>query len=132
MPCTGNSSEFCGGPDRIQIFMGPNPPRAVILPAGWEFTILCAQDSPDRLFVNTLIAGPELAATDTPAACVGFCADKGFTKAAVEGGDECYCGNEFRVPPTEISFGFCRLPCQGAPGVPCGGVFGAQVYELSS
>ncbi|TCD62192.1 hypothetical protein EIP91_007250 [Steccherinum ochraceum] len=129
MTCTGSDNETCGGPDRIQIFAGLTPPAAV-LPSGWSLTILCAQDSAARMFTDTLIAGQALAATDTPAACTAFCAERGFTKAGVEGGDECYCGTAFREPPTEITFDHCLLPCQGAPALSCGGMFAIQLYEL--
>ncbi|KAK7688420.1 hypothetical protein QCA50_008793 [Cerrena zonata] len=128
--CTGNSSETCGAGDLIEVFQGPDPPRAAQLPAGWSAfaDAPCAQDSAARMFTNTLIAGPVLAATDTPAACVAFCIDNGFTKAGVEGGDECYCGTEFREVPEAIEPTLCNLPCQGAPGISCGGNFAIQLY----
>ena len=84
------------------------------------------------MFTDTFIAGPILAATDTPAACVGLCAQMGFTKAGVEGGDECYCGTEFREAPQALSEDRCDLPCQGALGVLCGGNFAIQLYVFSS
>ncbi|TCD62189.1 hypothetical protein EIP91_007247 [Steccherinum ochraceum] len=133
MRCTGNSSEVCGAGDLIQVFQGPNPPRAAQLPTGWSTfsDAPCAQDSAARMFTDTLIAGPLLAGTDTPAACVQFCEGKGFTKAGVEGGDECYCGTEIRAAPQALDPSQCNLPCQGAIGVKCGGDFAIQLYELS-
>ena len=80
------------------------------------------------MFTDTLIAGPELASTDTPAACVNFCIERGFTKAGVEGGDECYCGTEFRTTPEAVDPALCDLPCQGAIGTTCGGNFVIQLY----
>ncbi|TCD64929.1 hypothetical protein EIP91_003426 [Steccherinum ochraceum] len=133
MVCTGNSSEVCGAPNLIQVFQGPDPPRAAQLPAGWHVfaDTPCAQDSAARMFTDTLIAGPGLAASDTPAACVAFCAGLGFTKAGVEGGDECYCGTEFRSTPQALDPSLCTFPCQGAIGVTCGGDFAIELFELS-
>lgn len=133
MFCTGNSSETCGAGNLIEVFAGPDPPRAAQLPAGWSIfaDAPCAQDSAARMFTDTFIAGPELAATDTPAACTALCAGMGFTKAGVEGGDECYCGTEFRVTPQVLDPSECSLPCQGAIGTTCGGNFAIQLYVSS-
>ncbi|THH23271.1 hypothetical protein EUX98_g7909 [Antrodiella citrinella] len=133
MPCTRGGGT-CGGPGLIEVFAGPDPPHAAQLPAGWSiFTAApCAQDSAARMFTDTLIAGPELAATDTPAACVAFCIANEFTKAGVEGGDECYCGTEFRATPEALDPSECDLPCQGAPGTLCGGNFAIQLYTSST
>jgi len=133
MPCTGNETETCGGPNRIEVFFGPFPPRAAQLPSGWSVfnSAVCAQDSVARMFTDTLIAGPTLASIDTPAACVQFCIDAGFDKAGVEGGDECYCGSEFRESPQALDPSECNLPCQGAPGVTCGGNFAIQLYTTA-
>ena len=130
MTCAGNSSESCGGPGLIQVFAGPNPPRAAQLPPGWSAfaDAPCAQDSAARMFTDTLIAGPALAATDTPAACVNFCVANGFDKAGVEGGDECYCGSTFRDTPHALDPSQCNLSCQGAIGITCGGNFAIQLY----
>ncbi|KAL0948997.1 hypothetical protein HGRIS_009096 [Hohenbuehelia grisea] len=133
MACTGNSSETCGAGDHMEAFQGPNPPRAAQLPAGWSAfaDAPCARDSAARMFVDTFIAGPLLAATNTPAACVDLCIQNGFDKAGVEGGDECYCGTEFRSAPELIDQGECNQPCQGAPGIFCGGNFAIQLYLTS-
>ena len=133
MPCAGNSSETCGSADFITIFEGPNPPRAAQLPPNWSeyWWASCAQDSPQRIFTDTFIAGPELAAINTPAACVNLCAQKGYKMAGVEGGDECYCGNAFRVTPVSLPMDDCNLPCQGAIGTTCGGNFTIQLYNSS-
>lgn len=132
MPCTGDSSETCGGAGFIEVFQGPDPPLARQLPSGWDvfFDVPCAQDSQARMFTDTLIAGPLLASDDTPARCVEFCDERGFTLAGVEGGDECYCGTEFREPPVPLDGEQCDLPCQGAIGVTCGGNFAIQLYKL--
>ena len=133
MRCPTNSNEFCGAGNRIKIYQGPNPPRAAQLPSGWSiFTPApCARDSTVRMFTDTLAAGPILADIDTPAACVSFCIQRGFTKAGVEGGDGCYCGNTFKDVPIALDSSQCNLPCQGAPGVTCGGNFAIQLYVSS-
>ena len=130
MTCAGNSAEKCGGPGLIEVFVGPNPPLAAQLPAGWSVyaPAPCAQDSAARMFTDTLIAGPTLASTDTPANCVNYCIANGFSKAGVEGGDECYCGNTFRATPQALDPSQCNLPCQGAIGINCGGIFAIQLY----
>ena len=131
MPCAANSSETCGGADAIEIFAGfPLPAH---LPTGWSAysPAPCAQDSTERMFTDTLIAGPLLAATDTPANCINFCIANGYSKAGVEGGDECYCGTTFRDTPEALDQSLCNLPCQGAIGITCGGNFAIQLYTSS-
>ncbi|KAH8104853.1 hypothetical protein BXZ70DRAFT_922739 [Cristinia sonorae] len=133
MPCTGDANQTCGSGGFMQIFQGPfiGPPAAQ-LPSTWNriLDIPCAQDTPAHtLFTNTLIAGAALAATDSPAACVGFCDQRGFRFAGLEGGDECYCGTGFSRSIVGLDRESCNLPCQGAPGLKCGGVLAIQLYS---
>ena len=133
MTCTGNSTETCGGPGLMELFAGPNPPRQARPFFGWSVyaPAPCAQDSAARMFTDTLAAGATLARANSPIACTFFCAQQGYTKAGVEGGDECYCGTTFRETPQPLDPSQCNLPCAQAIGTTCGGNFAIQLYTVS-
>ncbi|CAG8746658.1 9658_t:CDS:2, partial [Acaulospora colombiana] len=103
MTCSGDSSQTCGGPDAINIYVkdsyayttGP----ASVLPSynGYDVT-QCWQDASNN---RILKQGP---ATSIPydqmtaQKCVDGCAAAGFSSAGVEYGGECYCDN-VTLPP---------------------------------
>lgn len=87
----------------------------------------CAQDD-DGL---PTLASPfpyQLAQEDvSSASCNHFCDERGSTVAALQNGDECWCGE---IADT-INFGLesaCDTPCAAFPGEKCGGTNGLSVY----
>jgi hypothetical protein len=80
MPCAGDASEACGGPDRLTVYtsFSTNPG-----PAGWT-SLGCYTDSVQARTLTVLeqVAG----GTDamTPEACTSTCAGAGYKYAGVE------------------------------------------------
>ncbi|KAF7355836.1 WSC-domain-containing protein [Mycena venus] len=56
---------------------------------GWYTAIPCATDTPSRVLADAYITSSN---TNTPLSYTQQCFSLGFTYAAVEYGDECYCG----------------------------------------
>ncbi|CAG8772051.1 7373_t:CDS:2, partial [Acaulospora colombiana] len=109
MACTGDSSQQCGGPDAINIYVKDNyqyttGPASVLDiyndSAGWR--LLKHQPT-------TPIPGDEM----TVQKCVDACQASGFTSAGVEYGRECYCDNVTYPPGQSQDMGECFMPCTG-------------------
>ncbi len=89
MPCAGDSTELCGGPDAINVYYNPSiVPATVNLPAGWSNYGVVSEGYGGRALTYTLWASP----TNTIESCSNGCVAAGFTIAGMEYSDECYCG----------------------------------------
>ncbi|KAK7059963.1 hypothetical protein R3P38DRAFT_2838754 [Favolaschia claudopus] len=130
VPCTGNANLICGATSRIQVYNTSLTPPSALIPANWKpYGTGCSTDTPDRVFANVASAGGSFAVTNTPAACIAHCENFNYTKAGVEFGSECYCGDDWNgAPPADTPMASCNTPCSGAPGTICGGPWAIQVY----
>jgi hypothetical protein len=89
MPCAGDESQNCGGPNAIFVYTNPNPPPAVnALPAGWSAKGCIAEpnggralafDATSQLRVSTL----------TNEICSQACFELGYSIAGTEYGSQC-------------------------------------------
>ncbi|KAK1227045.1 Cell wall integrity and stress response component 2 [Marasmius sp. AFHP31] len=83
----------------------------------------CFVDTPQRTLPTQL----DVWGNNTVEFCIDQCDRKGFTYAAVEYGDQCFCGNTFD-PSTPHSTG-CNMTCAANPNEICGGTYASNVYE---
>jgi hypothetical protein len=120
MACQGNSAEYCGGPNAMQIYRGtPNTPHLTS-----PFTNgACATDNANnvRILTGAYYTSPTL----TPASCKVLC--QGFTYYGVEYSNECYCGNSF--PASTLLSSGCNMPCAGDSTQTCGGSNALNIYN---
>ncbi|KAJ6491215.1 WSC domain-containing protein, partial [Mycena vulgaris] len=128
MPCAGDATITCGAGWRVQHHAHTSRQRCTI----WLETLRHHHFSP-RLREPRLrqrSAGDVLASTNTPAACMSYCAKLGYSMSGVEYGSECYCGNTWTnsAPPADIPASSCNMPCSGAPGTTCGRFWAIQIY----
>ncbi len=125
-PCTGNSSQICGGGNRMTIMsLGQPEIRAapIALPevGDWKYQG-CYQDNVNQsrvffwqnFFPNVM----------TPQMCLDRCADFGYMAAGLEYGQECYCGDPQNIivqksPKKDEKE--CNIPCAGNSSALCGG-----------
>ncbi|ETN45954.1 uncharacterized protein HMPREF1541_00136 [Cyphellophora europaea CBS 101466] len=122
MPCGGNSTEACGGPNRLNVFHNdaitakPTGPATNAGPPGWGF-VGCYTDS------NMTVAN-----------CVAVCAANGYTISGVEYSGECYCGNTFSNggAPAPDGLAGCNMICNGNSSEYCGGPNRLDVYVLGA
>lgn len=88
--CSGNSTEICGGPDRLNLYTRRQAPE------GWS-SLGCYTDSVNA---RTLASRQFPAGDLTPESCLASCRSAGFVYAGTEYGGECVC--MFFYVPREI------------------------------
>ena len=118
MPCSGNSAEICGGPNRLSVYnlttyTPPSIPAAV---AGYAYQG-CYQEVPGRL-----LPGPNYSNTtaNTVEMCVGFCQGKGYAVAGLEYARQCFCGNVLPTSAVSVPSAQCNMLCTGNAKEYCG------------
>ncbi|KAI0202726.1 WSC domain-containing protein [Astrocystis sublimbata] len=129
-PCSGDSSETCGGDTEINIYMDP--------------TFKCLEEqndiseySPVGCWTDESSQGKALfyrqdnldSKTLTTEKCLKSCLKGGFPFAGTEYGGECYCGvvigngTSLATDPST-----CNVPCNGNKGETCGGPGRLSLY----
>lgn len=90
MPCVGNSTDVCGGPNRLTVFGngGPLPPGLSTNPgpAGWT-SAGCFTDNDNARALTGPMVVPGGGGVLTVAVCTSRCS--GYQLAGVEYGGEC-------------------------------------------
>jgi hypothetical protein len=134
MACAGNSSEACGGPNRLTVFSNPGGgPKTDPGSNGWGY-IGCYTDSTAARTLTTGMAVNGGASSMTVNSCLTACKGSGFTYAGVEYANECYCGNAISNgggPASDGSAG-CSMTCAGNSSEFCGGSNRLNVYQLGA
>ncbi|KAJ6596722.1 WSC domain-containing protein [Mycena sp. CBHHK59/15] len=131
LPCSGNSSEICGGSQSLNVYQNADRPftigNATVLPQyGQWFATGCIEENifqNQRLLPNkpkTPIPTEEM----TVERCIDGCEAAGYNTAGLEYGQECHCRNVTEPTPSgwESTSPFeCDLPCLGNATEICGG-----------
>jgi hypothetical protein len=120
-PCSGNSAQFCGGPNLIQIYKGTPSPQNVTTSSFTNGG--CVADNNNN--VRTLPVPITSSNSMTPASCKASCV--GYTYYGVEYGQECWCGNTFAAG-TVVSYS-CSYACTGDSTQICGGSNALNMYN---
>lgn len=152
MPCYGNASETCGGPNRLNVYDFNNAISALPTsttssstskasasatatgPAlsGWT-SLGCYTDSVGTRTLNTQIYSIP-GASMTVELCTAACLAAGFKLAGVEYAGECYCDNAFQNGggPAPDGNALCNMACNGNTAETCGGPNRLNVYSYTS
>ncbi|KAK3322262.1 WSC domain-containing protein [Apodospora peruviana] len=120
-PCTGNSSQTCGGSNKISVYQDPTFLPTDEVDVDDYAALGCWTDDSDY---GRALAYPQdqlSADTMTSEKCLKACRDGGFPFAGTEYGGECWCGvvignDTYSAPSTE-----CNTPCKGDSSETCGG-----------
>ncbi|KAI8231964.1 WSC domain-containing protein [Colletotrichum sp. SAR 10_99] len=118
MLCSGNSTEYCGGGNFINVYKSSAVPKtASAVPAGWTGQG-CLKDNVlgRALGVGMAVAGGP--ASMTVESCVAACSAAGYQIAGVEYSQECWCDNQIR------NGGVLTLPTDG-----CNMLYRGNTYE---
>lgn len=85
----------------------------------------CFKDAPERDLVrDTYMITNEM----TVEMCLAHCKQGNYEYAAVQAGNQCFCGNSYgRYGPSNA----CTLKCLGNQGQNCGGDYANDVYSVS-
>ncbi|KAK1231928.1 hypothetical protein PQX77_004947 [Marasmius sp. AFHP31] len=148
MPCAGNTSQFCGGPNRLNVYNytgtdlppvaggggggvgGGNAVAPVTsgLPSPWKYTACYVDNAHGRIFETVIPAS----ATNTVQSCISACSSKNFTVAGMEYGQECYCGNRLVNGAVTAPEAQCNMGCAGNSTQACGGPARVSVYSAGN
>jgi hypothetical protein len=129
MACKGNSSEICGGSSRLSVYNFTSYVYPQIVPSVGAYTQpACFTDSQAARGLSSY----SFASTTsmTVETCVTGCQAKGYVKAGVEFGSECYCGNTLATTSTPVGISDCMASfCTGNLTEFCGGGKRLLVYS---
>ena len=107
MTCSGDTTETCGGPNRMSIYskgalQGFQPPTAqkTGLPGSWTYQGCLIDNALTHTFPYQMINSNNNSAT----ACLKQCSDYGYMSGGMEYGDECYCGDYTDVINAGLGF----------------------------
>ncbi|CAG5137745.1 uncharacterized protein ALTATR162_LOCUS191 [Alternaria atra] len=156
MPCNGDQTEMCGGPDRLTFFRfytggestvsattsptaSPTAsqatsatkttsavPVATGLPEGFEYKG-CYVDGPGFRIVNYQQPDDQ---SMTIASCASKCAKAGYEIAAMEYSYQCFCDNTVRMGGKPASSeSECNTKCAGNQDETCGGPNRMSIYS---
>jgi len=123
-PCSGNSSEICGGSCINSVYMVSPPVTSPIMTLE-----ACSADCEDgrditgAYFYNVDCMTIEL--------CGYICYVLDFLYAAPQNGDSCFCGNSYGSQGL-LNDSDCSMPCVSNTNQTCGGACANQVYKLSA
>jgi len=146
MVCSGNSSEFCGGPDRLNVYnyTGTNLPTTTNpggggggggggssvlpvlanLPSGWSYNACWVDNANGRVLQTELPDNQALTVEN----CIASCSAQGFTLAGLEFSVQCFCGNNLVNGAVIAPQGDCNMACSGSSTEACGGPNRLSVY----
>ncbi|KAK1462132.1 WSC domain-containing protein [Colletotrichum melonis] len=131
MLCSGNSSEYCGGPNRINVYQASAKPKTPsVLPSGWTDKG-CLKDNVlgRALTVNVDVVGGTQ--NMSVGGCISACIASGYPVAGVEYSQECWCDSQIRNGGVAASDG-CDMPCKGNTAEFCGGSNRLNIYASGS
>ncbi|KUJ12265.1 uncharacterized protein LY89DRAFT_738058 [Mollisia scopiformis] len=136
MTCSGNSSEVCGGPNRLTVFWnGKNPPPGPSTDPGtlgYGFLGCYTEGTNGRALTHgQTVTGGQPATT--VALCIQTCKNLGYTLAGVEYADECYCDNTIQNAATIAPEGIsgCNMLCAGNSSEYCGAGNRLDIYKFN-
>ncbi|KAG8773868.1 hypothetical protein FRC16_005274, partial [Serendipita sp. 398] len=124
MPCGGDATQSCGGPNGIFVYQRGEPEQP---PAGpsvlqtygdWAIQGCFLDSAADRsLPVGMgITGGPGAMSVE---ACCDACQGAGYSYSGLEYSGECFCGNTITAPRAIDNR--CNMPCYGKPTEICGG-----------
>ncbi|KAL2134895.1 hypothetical protein VTI74DRAFT_10530 [Chaetomium olivicolor] len=146
MTCNGNSSEFCGGPNRLNVYnfggqynptatssatpgpssaggnpqpAGPSQPQTV---GNYDWYGCRTEATNMRALSAATFASDDM----TLEACQAYCS--AYTYFGVEYARECYCGNSFNTGSVSAPDADCSMTCAGNPNNYCGAGNRLSVY----
>ncbi len=145
MPCNGNSSEYCGGSNRLDVYKfgaatsststisssasttsttSTSTSSATSLPTGWKY-IGCYIDNADgHILLNQQ---PDNAAL-TVESCVQTCKGLGYGVAGMEYSSQCFCDNFLHNGGNLTTDADCNMACSGNASEKCGAGNRMSIY----
>jgi len=130
--CAGNSTDICGGVNRISVYQDTSfvPDHIVDVSGNYTEVGCFSEPSNQRAIQGSVVVSSSM----TVDFCTETCASMGFPFAGVEFADECYCGNGLANGTAPVADATCTtdsLKCAGDPTLKtfCGGADLLIVYH---
>ena len=147
----GNSTEYCGGPNRLNVYQNSNPVKptstttsstttsptatslpttgtAHNLPTGWQYNGCYIDQAQGRILSYQANDNVNL----TIESCVATCTAQGYTVAGVEYGVQCFCDNFLRNGAALTSASDCNVNCGGDSTEKCGAGNRMSIYSTGT
>ncbi|KAH9476860.1 Glucan endo-1,3-alpha-glucosidase agn1 [Psilocybe cubensis] len=123
--CSGDSNQKCGGSWTLNVYTksAVTPPFS----SAWALAG-CFVDADSRMLRGYSVTLPNTLTVET---CTNICNGAGYIMAAVEYGQECYCGSQIYKDGGAgvlVDAGQCNVACSGNAGQKCGGGWRANLY----
>jgi len=142
MTCAGNSSEYCGGPNRLNLYnyttgstssggggttggggTGSGGTGSPSLPGTWTYAA-CYVDN-----ANGRVLGDEYDNNGmTVENCINYCIEGNYTLAGIEYSTQCFCGDVMVNGAAQAPASSCSMACGGNSAEICGGPNALSVY----
>ncbi|KAJ7491666.1 WSC domain-containing protein [Mycena galericulata] len=135
LPCSGNSNESCGGPNRFRLnifWSGAQPPPPPLFPASigqWVF-LGCYSHNVDGQR-RALIDAVGVSGQVSLGTCTTACFDAGMPFSGAESADQCFCGTAVVNGDVSLPLSDCNMPCVGNISEFCGGPNVLTMYHYS-
>ncbi|KAF7193724.1 WSC domain-containing protein [Pseudocercospora fuligena] len=137
MVCNGNSSEFCGAGNRLNLYAsGTYVPstkpanKAPPKPVNW-LSLGCYSDNVASRSLRYGQQVPGGSQNMTNQNCINVCLSQGYTIAGTEYSGECFCDNDFQGNSGPVTDGRCNMNCYGNDAEICGGPNGLSAYQFN-
>jgi len=150
MTCDGNNLEYCGGPNRLDMYTGAattptttagggggmTTPVSVTgtggatgIPASWKYDGCYVDNLDGRILLNQQPDNQAL----TAESCVNTCIGLGYTIAGMEYGVQCFCDNAIHNGGAlATNQADCSTPCPGNAAEMCGAGNRMNVYNTGT
>ncbi|KAH7906672.1 copper radical oxidase-like protein [Hygrophoropsis aurantiaca] len=147
MTCVGNSSEYCGGPNRLNLYnytgtLPSTPPAnggggasdsgggatnvspvSSGLPSSWTYGACYVDNANGRALGNEYDNN-----SVTVESCIAHCVSSNYTLAAIEYSTQCFCGDYLTNGAAKAPEADCNMACGGNANEACGGPNRLSVY----
>ena len=141
MPCNGNATQICGGPNRLSVFVFGNgnvttapsatatattPAPTIVataLPTGWAYRGCYSEGTEGRALLNQQ---PD-SQSNTVENCVATCVGLSYGIAGLEFGAQCFCDNFVHNGAAAAAESDCNMACPGNTGQNCGAGMHASI-----
>ncbi|BFZ57336.1 hypothetical protein PYCC9005_004388 [Savitreella phatthalungensis] len=131
MPCGGDISTTCGGPNALQVYKyaGPAASRAILqstTASGAKYSFAgCWSDAWPSSRVLKGAQAPS--GNGSPGLCTSYCHSRGFPIAGIENGDQCFCDTSM-LGASRFRDDACNAPCALSATALCGAANKLSVY----
>lgn len=125
MPCKGDASEICGGPDRLSVYALTTTVNYEWQSAGCVSDVVSART---LAFAVDVLGGFNGMTIEK---CQSSCQRAGYSIAGLEYTGECFCDNTYRNGGIVVDDG-CTMACNGDKTQICGGSNRLSVYKLNA